>query len=104
SESRVRASAMYALSTTRLREREITAERRAEARAMLEKIVAEYKGAKSSRGSDYSELADAALFEMDHLQIGKVAPDSESTEENGQKFKLSDYRGKVVVVDFWGHW
>ena len=23
---------------------------------------------------------------------------------DGQKFKLSDYRGKVVVLDFWGHW
>jgi hypothetical protein len=23
---------------------------------------------------------------------------------DGVPFKLSDYRGKVVVVDFWGHW
>jgi hypothetical protein len=23
---------------------------------------------------------------------------------DGNRFKLSDYRGKVVVLDFWGHW
>ena len=23
---------------------------------------------------------------------------------DGQKFKLSDYRGKLVLLDFWGHW
>ena len=25
-------------------------------------------------------------------------------DENGVSWKLSDYRGKVVVVDFWGFW
>ena len=39
-----------------------------------------------------------------HLQIGKVAPEIEGDDINGVKFKLSDYRGKVVVLDFWGDW
>jgi hypothetical protein len=38
------------------------------------------------------------------LEIGKVAPDIEGEDIDGVKFKLSDYRGKVVVLDFWGHW
>ena len=38
------------------------------------------------------------------LAIGKVAPDIEGEDIEGVKFKLSDYRGKVVVLDFWGHW
>ena len=38
------------------------------------------------------------------LQIGKVAPDIVGEDIDGVKFKLSDYRGKVVVLDFWGDW
>lgn len=54
--------------------------------------------------TSYARKADAYLFEMDYLQIGKVAPDFEATDEKGEKYKLSDYRGKVVVLDFWGFW
>jgi peroxiredoxin len=32
------------------------------------------------------------------------APDFESVDQDGVAFKLSDYRGKVIVVDFWGFW
>ena len=44
------------------------------------------------------------LFEIEHLQIGMVAPDFEAQDETGASFKLSDYKGKVVVLDFWGFW
>lgn len=50
-------------------------------------------------------LADAAkslLFEM-HA-VGSVAPEIDGEDIRGEGFKLSDYRGKVVVLDFWGHW
>jgi hypothetical protein len=57
-----------------------------------------------SRGRKYSQIADAYLFEYDHLQVGMAAPDFEAIDENGVKFKLSDYRGKVVMLDFWGIW
>ena len=56
------------------------------------------------RGKTYAALADAVLFELDHLQIGSLAPDFEVVDETGTKFKLSDYKGKVVVIDFWGNW
>ncbi len=38
------------------------------------------------------------------LAVGNMAPDIEGEDIDGTKFKLSDYRGKVVVLDFWGHW
>jgi len=38
------------------------------------------------------------------LAAGQVAPDIHGTDVEGVPFKLSDYRGKVVVLDFWGHW
>jgi hypothetical protein len=50
------------------------------------------------------DLAIGPLFELRNLSIGKVAPDIEGEDIGGKKFKLSDYRGKVVVLDFWGHW
>ncbi len=38
------------------------------------------------------------------LAVGNRAPDFEATDVTGVRFRLSDYRGKVVVVDFWGFW
>lgn len=49
-------------------------------------------------------LAKSELFELRFLVIGKVAPEIASEDIDGVKFKLSDYRGKVVVIDFWGDW
>jgi hypothetical protein len=49
-------------------------------------------------------LSEGALFELHHLQVGRVAPEIEGEDIDGKKFRLSDYRGKVVVLDFWGHW
>jgi cytochrome oxidase Cu insertion factor (SCO1/SenC/PrrC family) len=42
--------------------------------------------------------------ETSPLAIGSVAPEIEGEDVDGQPFKLSDYRGKVVVLDFWGDW
>ena len=36
--------------------------------------------------------------------VGESAPEIEGEDLDGKKFKLSDYRGKVVLLDFWGHW
>ena len=38
------------------------------------------------------------------FDIGAVAPEIQGEDLDGNRFKLSDYRGKVVVLDFWGHW
>ena len=37
-------------------------------------------------------------------RVGSPAPDLEGVDFEGQRFKLSDYRGKVVVVSFWASW
>jgi predicted Zn finger-like uncharacterized protein len=37
-------------------------------------------------------------------QVGSAAPEIEAEDLDGKKFKLSDYRGKVVLLDFWGNW
>jgi len=53
---------------------------------------------------DQKESAKGELFEMHNLSIGKVAPEIEAQDVDGKKLRLSDYRGKVVVLDFWGDW
>lgn len=50
------------------------------------------------------DRAKAELFELRHLRIGKVAPEIQGEDLDGVKFKLSDYRGKVIVLSFWGDW
>jgi hypothetical protein len=43
-------------------------------------------------------------FALKHLTVGRTAMEIEGEDLDGRKFKLSDYRGKVVVLDFWGNW
>jgi hypothetical protein len=36
--------------------------------------------------------------------VGARAPEISASDLAGVPFKLSDYRGKVVLLDFWGLW
>ncbi|HJZ59456.1 MAG TPA: redoxin domain-containing protein [Gemmataceae bacterium] len=54
-------------------------------------------------GGTVGEKARAELFQIRHLSVGKEAPDIEGEDQDGKRFKLSDYRGKVVLLDFWYH-
>lgn len=49
-------------------------------------------------------LADRELFQIRHLQPGKPAPEIVGEDIDGKPMKLSDFRGRVVLLDFWGHW
>ena len=49
-------------------------------------------------------MARGYIFELENLNVGMVAPDIVERDLDGVEFKLSDYRGKVVVLDFWGDW
>jgi hypothetical protein len=51
-----------------------------------------------------TERAKGELYETHFLAVGMAAPDIEGEDVDGKSFKLSDYRGKVVMLDFWGHW
>lgn len=73
--------------------------------AIYQKVLDEY-GDVALDGTDQtlSHLANGALFEIDSLAIGMKVPEIEGEDIDGTEFKLSDYHGKVVVIDFWGDW
>jgi len=87
------------------------AELRAADPATLEtKAVELFKEAAANYGNEkygeqtVAEYAKAAIFAIQNLAVGKQAPEIEGEDVDGQKLKLSDYRGKVVILDFWGNW
>ena len=54
--------------------------------------------------STMGETARRQLYAIRNLSIGRTAPEITGQDVDGKTFKLSDYRGKVVLLDFWGHW
>ena len=50
------------------------------------------------------QMFDQLVTEQEKFGIGMVAPDIAGIDLDGVSFKLSDYKGKVVFLDFWGDW
>jgi thiol-disulfide isomerase/thioredoxin len=57
-----------------------------------------------NKGPTLAERCRPILFEMRNLVIGKVVPDIAGEDLDGNKFKLSDYRGQVVMLSYWATW
>ena len=53
---------------------------------------------------EYTEVVKWFYQNMQYLAAGNVAPDFEVEDIDGKKVKLSDYKGKVVYLDFWATW
>ena len=70
--------------------------------ALLERVAKEFADVKEAQ--EFVKRAEGMLFRIEKLQPGMPVPDFEASDENGVKFKLSDYKGKVVLIDFWGFW
>ncbi len=48
--------------------------------------------------------AGGQAFAFENLNIGQTAPEIVGQDVDGNPMKLSDFAGKVVVLDFWGFW
>ena len=53
---------------------------------------------------DKAELADQLATSHLDLGVGSMAREIVGVNLEGDEMRLSDFRGKVVVLDFWGHW
>jgi hypothetical protein len=74
---------------------------RAEADKLFERVQAQYGDVKLE-DDKLKDLAQGELYELRHLSLGSKALEIEGEDIDGKKLKLSDFKGKVVVLDFWG--
>ncbi len=54
--------------------------------------------------SDFADTARGFIFEIEHLQVGMVAPDFATTTLAGKELSLKSLRGKAVLLNFWATW
>jgi len=72
--------------------------------AHCKRIEAEFQDVRDVDGLLFSERIAGDRYQLENLRLGMIAPDIVGEDLNGAELRLSDYRGKVVVLHFWGHW
>lgn len=72
-----------------------------EVEAFFERAAEDYGDVKVPFGTTVEAQAQSELDEIRHLSVGQAAQDIEGEDQDGKRFKLSDYRGKVVLLYFW---
>jgi len=76
-----------------------------EAETFYERTIEKYADVNVPQySSTAGKQAEIELFEIRHLAIGKETPEIEGRDQDGKQFKLSDYRGKVVLLYFWSEY
>jgi len=89
---------------------EIGAEDPAAGEKLAEKAITQLEAVKTKYGDVkmgrqlIAKAAEGMLFELKNLRVGATLPDVEMTLLDGKKLKLSELRGKVVVLDIWATW
>ena len=106
----VRAASIYyparsALSKLRSLEEDEAAARQEEINADLQLLLEEYADVPKG-GATYGEIADAHLnaYTAEELAVGQPAPEMIGKTASGEEIRLTDFLGKVTVIDFWGDW
>jgi hypothetical protein len=74
---------------------------RKEGEMLLEEAAGKYADVQMPLEGRIGKKAEGMLFDLRHLSIGKAAPEIEGVDQEGKQFALSDYKGKVVLLDFW---
>ena len=81
----------------------------AEAETLYERVLSEFADVKllpadSNDRRTIRPMAESWLAGHRELAIGKLAPEIVGNDVDGKPLKLSDYRGKVIVLVFWASW
>ena len=88
-----RIGALFTAGQVRLRTGKLT-----EAKAAFAEVL------KSGVESDFADPARGYIFEIEHLQVGMVAPEFVAATLDGKKVSLRSLRGKAVLLNFWATW
>ena len=91
-----------------------TMQRNQEALAVFKKLEAQYSDDRDvfqKLSQIYEKLGNAELaaeyrkkFDPASELVGKVMPDFSATDLNGKPISLQQYRGKIVLLNFWAVW
>jgi hypothetical protein len=76
---------------------------RKEIESLFEQVVKDFGDINVGRAT-LGKQAAGELNEIRTLGIGRPCPEIVGEDIDGKSFKLSEYKGKVVVIDFWGDW
>ncbi len=71
--------------------------------ALFERCTKEFGDLPTAR-TTIAKAAERNLFEIRNLVVGKPAPKTVGEDMNGAALELGDFRGKVVMLVFWGDW
>ncbi len=56
------------------------------------------------KNSELGQVSLKRILEFKKTQEGQMAPNFTQNDQNGKPVKLSDFKGKYVLVDFWASW
>ncbi|MCL2027326.1 MAG: AhpC/TSA family protein [Bacteroidales bacterium] len=71
----------------------------------LEELQQDFaKFGKTARRSPFGHKIEAAIESAKATAIGVTAPNFTQIDRDGNSVSLSDYRGKYVILSFWGSW
>lgn len=76
----------------------------ADAERMLRRIADDFRDVDLGKSGSAESWAKDRLREVLELGVGKPFPEVVGERLDGKSARISDYRGKVVVVDVWATW
>lgn len=73
-------------------------------KAMSDYTQSKFEVSPEGQGANANTSGKAGVVSAGGLAIGSVLPEFSQDDPNGKVVKLSDYRGKYVLLDFWASW
>jgi len=68
------------------------------------KVIADRLRSYAKNYAKHADTLEKEIFKVENLTIGRIAPNIVGVDTDDVEFELKDYKGKVVVIDFWGDW